>query len=110
VLPIEINNMIQEYVKQNWESLPKSTFDDIQVVIVKEVRNSEEGWGHHYYEGYGIDEGGGFRWLFSSGCSCNGGPSENDTIKDFMIGGEDMKELNSDDIDFKALEVHFSTY
>lgn len=102
---------INSYVKKNWETLPKSKFDDLEVVIVKEIRNSEEGWGHHSYEGLGVTKDGKFLWLFSSGCSCSGGPSSEDaSMKSLVIDGSDMQDLKWDAIDFDKLQVSFSTY
>lgn len=63
---------IKNYVKKHWDELPKSNFNDEKMVIIKEIRNDNEGWGHHNYEGYGIDEKGDLYWCYSSGCSCNG--------------------------------------
>lgn len=30
----------------NWDSLPKSKFDDVTVVIFKEIKNEDWGYGH----------------------------------------------------------------
>lgn len=101
---------INNYVKKNWETLPKSRFDDLELVMVKQLDYYEGGWGHHSYEGYGIDREGNFRWMFSSGCSCNGGPSENDTIKSLVVEDEDLNEIEWKEIDFASLVVEFDTY
>ena len=100
---------IHEYIKENWRTLPKSKFDDIEVVIFREVKNNDMGYGHHSYEGYGVDKKGKYRWLFSSGCSCEGGPSEK-TIKDFVVDGKDITTEKPEEIDFEELKVICNSY
>lgn len=100
---------IHEYIKKNWRTLPKSKFDDIEVVIFREVKNNDMGYGHHSYEGYGVDNKGKYRWLFSSGCSCGGGPSEK-TIKDFVVDGKDITTEKPEEINFEELKVTCDSY
>lgn len=104
---------IQEHVLKNWDSLPKSTFDDTEVVIVKEIRNDDEGWGHHYYEGYGISKEGHLIWCYSSGCSCNGSCGGDHTLdaKAFETSwSEDFTSIDPLTLDFAALQVDFQSY
>ena len=46
---------IVDYIVQNWNTLPKSKFDDVAVVIFNEIKNENLGYGHHDYEGVGVD-------------------------------------------------------
>jgi hypothetical protein len=101
---------INKYIKENWDTLPKSKFDDLEVVIFNEVTNSDGGWGHHSYEGYGVDKEGKYRWLFSSGCSCGGGTSENDTMKSIPMSDESFTKIDPTIIDFNSLSVEFKDY
>lgn len=102
---------IVEYVTENWDTLPKSKFDSLEVVVVREMQNDQGGWGHHNYEGLGITKEGKFLWLFSSGCSCNGGPSSSDAdMKSLVIDGSDMNDLIPEEIDFAELQVTFESY
>ena len=59
---------LETYVKRHWDSLPKSTFDGVEVVIVQ----GSKGWEDHSYEGWGVNEAGEVVWCYSSGCSCQG--------------------------------------
>lgn len=108
------NMNVIKYIKKNFDSLPKSSFDGLKVVIFKEIRNTNEGWGHHSYEGVGVDESGQVVWCFSSGCSCNGTVTvEHRCIeKDLkvLIVDEYICEIDHKDIDFAAITVDFSTY
>ena len=103
---------IVDYIVKNWDDLPKSKFDDDLIVIFKEIENWDEGYGHHLYEGVGVDKDGNVTWCYSSGCSCNGGPSL-DTKKDLkMFVVNDGIDLNVDPstINFNDLQVEFNTY
>lgn len=97
---------ITTYIKKNWATLPKSVFTDgnesKELVIVREINNWDEGWGHHSYEGIGVDAEGKVFSAHSSGCSCNGDTSWGET-------GEALTE-NWQDVEFARLEVSFSTY
>lgn len=95
--------MIAIYVLENWEKLPKSNFDDKELVIVREIENDEEGYGHHYYEGIGVDSEGKVFRVTSSGCSCSGGPSWDE------IGESELTE-NWEDVEFDCLQVSFDSY
>ena len=103
---------IVDYIVTNWDTLPKSKFDDVIVVIFKELQNWDEGYGHHLYEGYGVDKDGNVTWCYSSGCSCNGGPSL-DTKKDLKVfvvnGGIDLN-VDPSTINFDSLQVEFNSY
>jgi hypothetical protein len=103
---------IVDYIVKNWETLPKSKFDGTQIVIFKEIENEDWGYGHHSYEGIGVDKDGNVTWCYSSGCSCNGGPSL-DIKKDLkMFTINDGIDLNVDPttINFNSLEVEFNSY
>jgi hypothetical protein len=103
---------ISKYVIENWDTLPKSYFNEDEVVIIVEYNNSEEGYGHHSYSGAGIDKEGRYYYCFSSGCSCNGscGIDHKETLKVLEISGEDISSLNPEDINFDYLQVSFSDY
>ena len=104
---------IQEYVASNWSTLPKSTFDDAEVVIIKEIRNEDWGWGHHSYEGYGIDVRGNLIWCYSSGCSCNGSCGADHTLdaKAFETSwSDDFTKIDPYSLNFEALSVTFRNY
>jgi hypothetical protein len=106
-------NIIQ-YVVENYNSLLKSSFDGEECVIVKEIRNSNEGWGHHDYEGIGINSEGKILWCYSSGCSCNGscGMEHKNTEKVFELDGFDLSsaEINPEQLNLNSLQVEFSSY
>jgi hypothetical protein len=103
---------IVDYVKENYDLLPKSTFNDEDCVIVKRIRDDDEGWGHHSYEGIGIGRGGQVYWCFSSGCSCNGscGMDHVQTTKKFEVEGWSLEEIDHKDVNFNDLEVSFDDY
>jgi hypothetical protein len=104
---------IISYVKRNYEKLPKSNFDGQSLVVVKEIENEDYGYGHHSYEGVGIDEEGKVYWLFSSGCSCNASVSvdhrEAKTPK-ALIAGMEMADVDPKEVDFESLQVSFESY
>lgn len=104
---------VLEYVKLNYDTLPKSTFNDEEVVIVYEMYNSQEGYGHHSYSAYGVDKTGKLFLCYSSGCSCSGGcgmDHEEDTKK-LEIGETEFPNFNTPElINFSALEESFSDY
>ena len=79
-----------QYVFTNYVDLPKSMFNDKELVIVEEYDNDEGGYGHHYYSGIGIDRDGSVFYCYSSGCSCNG-----------SCGAEEQHLLNG-----KIIEIH----
>lgn len=103
---------IVDYIKNNWSSLPKSKFNDLQVVIFKEVQNSDGGRGHHTYEGYGVDLNGDVVWCYSSGCSC-GGSVDTEVKKDLKVftvnGGVDIN-VDPSTVDWNSLEVEYNDY
>ena len=100
------------YIVKNWDTLPKSKFDDDHIVIFKEIENWDGGYGHHSYEGVGVDKDGNVTWCYSSGRSCNGGPSL-DTKKDLKVfvvnGGIDLN-VDPSTINFGSLQVEFNSY
>lgn len=102
---------IETYVKKNWDTLPKSHFNDDEVVIVQEFSNRHEGYGHHSYSGVGIDKTGEVYYCYSSGCSCSGscGMDHAKTAK-VLPATFDLSALKAADIDFKSIEVGFSDY
>jgi len=79
---------IVDYIVKNWDTLPKSCFDEDRIVIFKEIQNWDGGYGHHNYEGIGVDKDGNVTWCYSSGCSC----------------------VDPSTIDFYSLQVEFNTY
>lgn len=102
---------ITTYIKNNWETLPKSKFDDLELVMFHCVHESEEGWGHHSYEGFGVDKAGSCHWMFSSGCSCSGGPSERDmTHKNMIVNDGDILDTDCETVDFNNLKVTYNSY
>lgn len=104
---------VRDYVIENWDNLPHSTFNDETVVIVKEITNSDEGYGHHCYEGYGVDKEGNLKWCYSSGCSCNGscGADHQKTAKSFDVEWPDeFTAMKPEEMEFGPMEVTFSDY
>ena len=105
---------IQEYVKNNYSSLPKSSFDGQPCVIVKQITNDDYGYGHHIYEGIGVTEDGKIIWAYSSGCSCEGSVSttphsDEKTVK--VLGADfDLSALDPAEVDFEELCVTMSSY
>lgn len=111
---------IVTYIKKNWKKLPKSTFNSQEVVIFKEVKNEEYGYGHHSYEGYGVDINGTVLWCYSSGCSCNGDANTQERLKPASLK-KDVKvfEVSSGinltindikDVNFESMQVEFNDY
>ncbi len=103
---------IVDYIVNNWDTLPKSKFDDVIVVIFKELQNWDEGYGHHTYEGYGVDQNGNVTWCYSSGCSCSGGPSTDikKDLKVFIVNSGIDLDVDPSTINFNSLEVEFNSY
>ena len=104
---------IQEYVAENWESLPKSTFNGDELVIVSEIKNEDWGYGNHSYSGVGVNKEGKLFWTYSSGCSCNGSCGM-DHKSDFKVlevqEGFKLPTENFEKIDFSWMQVDFSDY
>ena len=103
---------IVNYIVTNWDNLPKSKFDDNHVVIFKEIQNWDGGYGHHSYEGVGVDKDGNVTWCYSSGCSC-GGDANTEIKKDLkMFIVNDGIDLNVDPstINFNDLQVAFDSW
>jgi len=94
------------YIKKHWNELPKSVFNDgtetKELVIVRQIANWDHGYGHHSYEGIGVDCEGKVFAAYSGGCSCNGDVSFSE------IGGDVWEDWRN--VDFAALEVSFSSY
>jgi hypothetical protein len=103
---------IQTYVKKNYEKLPKSTFNEDELVIVEEISRSDEGWGHHSYNGIGVDRSGQVYWCFSSGCSCDGtcGVEHKQDLKKFVVEGYDLSKIDWKNVDFGRLQVDYKDY
>jgi hypothetical protein len=104
---------ITEYITTNWETLPKSRFNEDEIVVFLCLEDSNEGWGHHGYSGYGIDKDGKLVHAFSSGCSCNGtcGVDHVKDFKTFSVQDEALSDsIDPEKIDFNALAVNFSDY
>jgi hypothetical protein len=104
---------IIDYIVSNWNDLPKSQFNKDEVVIFSCTDDSNEGWGHHYYNGYGVDVEGKLVMCYSSGCSCNGSCGADHvtdfktlTIKDNTL----FEDINPERINFDELSVNFSDY
>lgn len=101
-----------DYVVKNWQDLPKSRFNDDELVIVIERCNEDWGYGHHSYEGVGISDDGRVFWCYSSGCSCDGscGTNHELDLKKFEIDGNGLENLDPESINFSNLVVSFSDY
>lgn len=97
---------------ENYNKLPKSRFDNEECVIVKEIFYEDHGYGHHSYEGIGINENGSIVWCYSSGCSCDGscGMDHTRTEKAFIVEGFNISDLKPDEIDFESISVGFESY
>jgi len=113
----EINPVdIVEYVQANYDTLGKSSFNGQEIVIVLEIRNDDEGYGNHSYEGVGVDGDGKVFYCFSSGCSCTGecgieGPHGHDlTLKKFEVNGNAFDLSNIDVETLKSIQVDFNDY
>lgn len=102
---------IQEYVIANYDTLPKSIFNDEECIIIKENHNDQGGYGHHSYSGIGIDREGHILLCYSSGCSCNGtcGMEHRNEVK-VLEAGFDLSSIQPDEIDFSSISVSFSDY
>jgi len=109
---------ITTYVKKHYNELPKSKFNEDELVVILQMQNEDYGYGNHSYSGLGVNCDGQIFYCFSSGCSCRGecGISEahghNNTLKKFEVDGEafDLKSINGSTLNFDALQVEFSDY
>ena len=105
---------IVKYIQENWETLPKSSFNDMQIVIFKETDNYDGGWGHHSYGGYGVNEQGELCWCYSSGCSCCGSSSVDSntekTLKMFTLDEGSIEDVEPESVNFAGLVVSYSDY
>lgn len=105
---------ITEYVRVNWKDLPKSKFDDDEIVIVREVVNDDWGYGHHNYQGVGVGPDGNVFWCYSSGCSCSGncGMDHNPDTKVLEVNERDfnIEGLDPENVDFAKLQVVYENY
>jgi len=106
------NNLnISEFVRVNWDTMVKSSFNSEELVIIKEICNDDQGYGNHAYEGYGVDKEGNLVWAYSSGCSCRGtcGTEHKYQAKTFLIDWLD--EFTSiDPYTFNFLSVNPVTF
>lgn len=104
---------IKNYILENWEKLPKSSFNGDECVIFLCTEDYNGGYGHHGYAGYGIDKEGKIVYAYSSGCSCNGscGLDHVKDIKTMNIKDPDMfDQIDPEKVNFNELEVSFSDY
>ena len=109
---------IREYVKELYDALPKSNFNDQELVVILEIDNQDYGYGSHSYSGLGVDRDGKLFYCFSSGCSCSGecGVSEphghDTTTKKFEVDGGafDLDAIDGESVNFDAIQVDFSDY
>jgi len=103
---------IVEYVIANYDDLPKSSFDNEECVIVKQLENDDFGYGHHCYEGIGVNSEGKILWCYSSGCSRSGscGMDHTTTEKAFEVDSFDLSQINPEEVNFEKLSVSFSSY
>lgn len=103
---------ITDYITTNWATLPKSTFNNKEVVIFETACDSDEGWGHHDYEGYGVTKDGKVVVCTSSGCSCNGDcdVSDSSLVEIKSTVDIDYNRFNPEFIDFNKHQVEFSDY
>lgn len=106
---------IQDYIKENWKTLPKSSFNKATVVIFKTIRNESGEYNHHSYEGVGIGAWGSVFWCYASGSSFEGSVTverKDSTVKVFEVDGKDFNidEVDPNEVDFKGQEVSFSDY
>lgn len=69
--------ILSDWVVDNWVKLEKSTFEDLECVVVFVRCDENEGWGHHQFSGIGITKEGLYCECMSSGCSCTGGVNIN---------------------------------
>lgn len=102
-----------QYISDNWSNLPKSNFNGDEVVIFHCNCDSNEGWGHHYYDGYGVDKYGRIVMCYSSGCSCTGSCGT-DHVRDFKTltvkDNTPFEDINPETINYGSLQVSFSDY
>jgi hypothetical protein len=104
--------LIQNYVKKNFEKLPKSTFNGEELVTVLILKNEDWGYGHHMFEGVAIDKDGKVFWCYSSGCSCDGSCSTEHKadLKKFETEGFDLSKIDGKNLNFVGLRVDFQDY
>lgn len=104
---------IADYILSNWSQLPKSRFNSDEVVIFHCETDNNEGWGHHYYSGFGVDSNGKIVMCYSSGCSCSG-TCGSDHVPDFktltLKDNTLFEQINPEHVDFNSLQVSFSDY
>lgn len=103
---------IVTYVKKNYDKLPKSTFNDDELVIVLEINKSDEGWGNHSYQGVGVNRAGEIYWCYSSGCSCSGscGMDHRKDMKVLQAEGFDLSGIDWKEVNFESISVDYRDY
>lgn len=103
---------IQTYIKKNWNSLPKSSFNGIQVVIFETVEHYDGDYGHHSYEGYGANEAGELVVAVSSGCSCDGSCYVSSAGSAYVSKDVDLdfENFTPEMVDFSSQQVYFEDY
>ena len=101
-----------DYIVQNYDSLPESTFDGVPCVIFYCKTDDEMGYGHHIYEAYGVNRGGEVLWCYSSGCSCNGtcGTNHESSTKVFTTTNFNADSFDTASVNFASLEKHLDSY
>lgn len=104
-------NPIALYIFQNWDALPKSSFNDEECVIFDIANEDDAGWGNHSFEGYGVTKDGTIVVATSSGCSCEGSCCmEPYTVKMEKEKNLEFNNYNPDEINFSSLQRNFSDY
>jgi hypothetical protein len=104
---------MKNYITENWDLLPKSQFNNFEVVIFKCDEEYDGGYGHHSYSGWGVGIDGNVYYCYSSGCSCSGSAScEIDTTKDIkvLLAGRNVEDEYLEKVDYKSLQVSYSDY
>lgn len=103
---------ITTYIKKNYKKLPKSTFNNQELVIVQTITDKDWGYGNHNYESIGINKDGQIFWCYSSGCSCDGtcGLDHKKDLKVLATDGFDLSKLDGSTLNFQSMQVEFSDY
>jgi hypothetical protein len=104
---------VLKYVKKHYKTLPKSSFNSEEVVMVFVMNDSNEGWGRHSFSGYGVGKNGELYYCFSSGCSCSGSCGIEHKKEGSILEIEPTEFQFSDapeKIDFAEMQVSFNDY
>jgi len=78
---------ITTYVKRHYDKLPKSSFNDQELVVVMELQNEDYGYGNQPH-------------------------GHNNTLKKFEVDGQafDLTSIKGSELNFDAIQVEFSDY